>query len=401
MRNSFLEDMNNKSANLKKQIMSFCINGKTNYSISDLSDFLGASVPTVTKLVVELIDDGYMLDLGKQGTSGGRRPSIYGLNPEAGFFVGVDCGHHHINIAVTNFKGDLVNYEKEIPHVLKEDEESLQGFTDIIVDHVNKIGIDWKKVLGLGISLRGRVNFHTGSCYTYFGDNEFPLNQIVSDKLGIPVIAENNSRAMSYGEYLCGCVQDEKNVLFINASWGLGMGMILDGKLYYGESGFSGEIGHFPMLDNNIVCRCGKVGCLETGAAGIALHRLVLDQLRDGKASSLSAKYRAGEEIRLRNVLEAVKEEDMLCISAMQEVGEVLGKGIAGLINVFNPQLVILGGRLMVGKDYLMLPVQSAMKKHAHNVVSNDTTIKFSALGKKAAPIGASLIARSRFLGLI
>ncbi|MCQ2148610.1 MAG: ROK family transcriptional regulator, partial [Bacteroidales bacterium] len=362
---------------MKKQILSLCItNG--NYSIADLSDELGASVPTVTKLVVELLEAGYLLDLGKQGTSGGRRPSIYGLNPDAGHFIGIDCGHHHINIAIVNFKGELINFEKEIPFQVGVGPDSHKNLGILIREHVRKLGISWSSIKGAGISLRGRVNFKTGSSYTYFGDNELPVNEIYQRELGIPVVAENDSRAMAYGEYLCGVVNGEKNVLFINDSWGLGMGIINDGKLFYGISGFSGEIGHFPMLDNNRVCRCGKVGCLETGAAGIALHRAVIEKLKDGKASSLSEKFNRGEEIRLRNILKAVEDEDVLCIEEMAKIGEVLGRGLAGIINIFNPELVVLGGRLMVGKDYLMLPVQSSIKKHSLNMVSKDTTIKFS-----------------------
>lgn len=400
MKSTFLDDMDSKSANLKKQIISLCItNGK--YSIADLSAELGASVPTITKLVVELLDSGYLVDLGKQGTSGGRRPSIYGLNPEAGHFIGVDCGHHHINIAIVNFKGDLINYENEIPFMLTAMTETHKEMAVLIREHVRKLGIAWSTICGVGISLRGRVNFKTSACFSYFGDMEIPLNEILQRELGIPVVTENDSRAMAYGEYLSGVVADEKDVLFINDSWGLGMGIIENGKLYYGKSGFSGEIGHFPMLDNNKVCRCGKVGCLETGASGIALHRAVIDKLKEGKASSLSDKYNRGEEIRLRDVLRAVEDEDVLCIDEMQKIGEVLGKGLAGVINIFNPELVVLGGRLIVGKDYLMLPIQSAVKKHSLNMVSKDTAIKFSTLGKKAAPIGVALIARSRYIGLL
>lgn len=400
MKSTFLDDMTSKSAVLKKQILSLCItNG--NYSIADLSEELGASVPTVTKLVVELLEAGYLLDLGKQGTSGGRRPSIYGLNPDAGHFIGIDCGHHHINIAIVNFKGELINFEKEIPFQVGVGPDAHKNLGILIREHIRKLGINWNTIKGAGISLRGRVNFKTGSSYTYFGDNELPVNEIYQRELGIPVVAENDSRAMAYGEYLCGVVNGEKNVLFVNDSWGLGMGIINEGKLFYGISGFSGEIGHFPMLDNNRVCRCGKVGCLETGAAGIALHRAVIEKLKEGKASSLSEKFNRGEEIRLRNILKAVEDEDVLCIEEMAKIGEVLGRGLAGVINIFNPELVVLGGRLMVGKDYLMLPVQSAIKKHSLNMVSKDTTIKFSSLGKKAATIGVSLIARSRFLGLL
>lgn len=228
-----------------------------------------------------------------------------------------------------------------------------------------------------------------------------PLATMLEGRLNAPVYIENDSRAMAYGEYICGVAGNEKDMLFINVSWGLGMGMVLDGKLHYGKSGFSGEIGHFPLLDNDIICQCGKIGCLETGASGLALHRLLMDKLREGKASILSGKFASGEEITLDDILDALTEEDVLTIETLEEIGSTLGRAIAGLINIFNPELVVVGGRLSVAEEYLMLPIKSTINKHSLNLVSKDTVIKFSKLGKKAGPIGACMLSRSHILGLL
>ena len=228
-----------------------------------------------------------------------------------------------------------------------------------------------------------------------------PLSQVLEKEFNAPVFIENDSRAMAYGEYICGEANNEKNMLFINLSWGLGMGMILDGKLSYGKSGFSGEIGHFPMLDNGIICQCGKIGCLETGASGSALHRIFLEKIKEGKVSSISSKYDKPEDIGIDDIIEALMDEDMLAIECVEEIGSVLGQAIAGLINIFNPELVVIGGRLAIAKDYLMLPIKSAINRHSLIIVSKDTSIKFSKLGKKGGPIGACMLSRSRLLGLL
>ena len=206
---------------------------------------------------------------------------------------------------------------------------------------------------------------------------------------------------MTYGEYICGGANKEKHFLFINVSWGLGMGMIIDGKLSYGKSGFSGEIGHFPLLDNGIICQCGKIGCLETGASGSAVHRIFLDKLKAGKVSVLSEKFTKGQEITLDDILDALAEEDVLAIESIEEIGSTLGRAIAGLINIFNPELVIIGGRLSVAEEYLMLPIRSAIHKHSLNIVSRDTVVKFSKLGKKAGAYGACMLSRSHLLNLL
>ena len=179
------------------------------------------------------------------------------------------------------------------------------------------------------------------------------------------------------------------------------MGMILDGNLYYGKSGFSGELGHIPLLDNNIICRCGKVGCLETGASGSALHRMMVDKLMQGRQSSLSKIFKEKGDIELDEILQAIREEDVLAIECIGEIGEILGRGIAAVINIFNPGLVVIGGRLIVGKDYLRLPVKTAVNRLSLSRVTSDTKIRLSTLGLRAASVGNCLLARAKVLGLM
>ena len=188
---------------------------------------------------------------------------------------------------------------------------------------------------------------------------------------------------------------------YITACWGLGLGRIIDGMIFYGKSGFSGEFGHFPLLDNEIICRCGKRGCLETGASGSALHRIFLEKLRQGRVSMLSEKFKKGVEITLNDILDALLKEDVLAIEVLDSVGHTLGKAIAGLINMFNPEMIVIGGTLSVAKEYLMLPVRNAVNKYSLMLVNKDTQIKLSALGERAGVMGACLLARSKSLGLL
>ena len=400
MRTTFLDKKDNKNSILKKTILRLCIQSGE-YSIAALSEQINTSVPTVTKLIGELMDEGFMIELGKSGTSGGRRPSIYGLNPEAGYFIGLDIRHTHASIAVTDFKGGLVCFEDNIPFILEIDEACLHTISKNIRDFFLEHELDWNRVLGMGISVAGRVNPKTGYSNLYSFDPDRPINKILSEDLDIPVVIENDSRAMTYGEYLSGVVKKEKNVLFVNVSWGLGMGMILDGRLYYGTSGYSGEFGHFPLLDNDQICRCGKVGCLETGASGSALVRMISEQLQAGRASSLSRIFKDQGKVNLNDIFKAVQEEDILTIETIEKIGANLGRGLAGLINVFNPQLVVLGGKVAMAGDYLLLAVRSAVKRHAQTIANQDTAIKFSKLRNQAAPIGDCMLSRSHLLGII
>ena len=400
MRNTFLDKKDNKNSILKKTILRLCIESGE-YSIAALSEKINSSVPTVTKLIGELMAEGFMIELGKSGTSGGRRPSIYGLNPDAGLFVGVDIRHSHASVAVTDFKGGLVAFQDNIPFILEINEESIHKISRNVRDFFDERGLDWNRVLGMGISVAGRVNPKTGYSNLYSFDPDRPINKILSEDLDIPVVIENDSRAMAYGEYLSGVVKKETNVLFVNVSWGLGMGMILDGRLYYGTSGYSGEFGHFPLLDNDQICRCGKVGCLETGASGSALVRMITEQLQAGRASSLSAVFKREGRVTLNDIFTAIREEDILTIETIEKIGSNLGRGLAGLINVFNPQLVVIGGKLALAGDYLLLPIRTAVKRHAQTIANQDTAIRFTKLRSEAGPIGDCMRSRSHLLGIL
>lgn len=400
MPNTFLNDTSSKNSQVKREILRLCINN-TNFSIADFSRSLGISVPTITKLIGELIDEGFLLDLGKLGTTGGRRPSVFGLNPEAGYFVGVDVARHHFHIAVCDFRGELVKFIQDIEFVLEATQESFRNMCRMVKDEITGSGIPWFKVLGVGVSLSGRVNPEKGYSLTYSTNDDLPLKDLFQKEFNVPVSIENDSRAMTYGEYMTLGKKADKDMIFINLSWGLGMGLILDGRLYYGKSGYSGEIGHFPLLDNDIICRCGKVGCLETGASGSALHNMMVEMLQSGRQSSLSRIFNEKGDIELEEILQAIRNEDVLAIEGIGKIGRTLGRGIAGAINIFNPGLVVIGGRLIVGKEYLLLPIKTEVNKLSLHRVSGDTEIVLSELGRRAASVGDCLLSRSKVIGLM
>lgn len=393
-------ELGSKNALLKINILQYYINNGEN-SLADLAKEMNLSIPTVSKLVNELIEEGYVIDFGKQETNGGRRPSIYGLNPDSGYFVGADLKRFRINLALINFKGEMMDSKLSIPFNYENTQESFDSVCEIIDDFVNQLSIPKSKILSVGINISGRVNTQTGMSYSYYFFKEEPLTEIFQQRLGLHVTIDNDSRAMAYGEFMKGDVKNEKNVLFVNVSWGLGLGIIVDGKLYYGKSGFSGEFGHISAFENEILCHCGKKGCLETQASGSYIYRKFIEKVKEGNSSILAGRIKKGESITQEDILEAVLNEDMLAIELVEEVGYTLGKHIAGLINLFNPELVIIGGVVSMTGDYLLLPIKSAVKKYSLNLVNKDTTIKLSKLGDLAGVIGACMLARSKMLELI
>lgn len=393
------KDNSSKNGMLKKRIIQYLIMSG-NSSIADICKEVELSVPTVTKLVMELLDAGYLLDSGKQETNGGRKPNMYGLNPESGYFVGVDVQQKRVMFALVDFNGKIIDSDMSV-YKLENTSVALDELCHIINSYIEKLPVRKDKILEVGINVPGRVNSVSGYSYTFFYFNELPLAQLLEDRIGIPVNLENDSRAMCYGEYMAGSIKGEKNVLFINVNWGLGAGIIMDGKLYYGKSGFSGEFGHMSVFDNELICQCGKKGCLETEASGYAIRRLLQERYQQGSTTILAEKLKENGDITLREFVEAVLKEDVLAIEIVEQVGTCLGRGLAGLINVFNPEVVIMGGPLSLTQDYLRLPVKSAIRKYSLNLVNQDTELVLSKLGEKAGLVGACLLARAKLLGMI
>lgn len=389
-------EMGSKSALMKKRIITYYIyNGCA--TINDLSKELDLSVPTITKFINEMCEDGYINDYGKLETNGGRHPSLYGLNPESGYFIGVDVKKFSINIGLINFKGDMVEQKNNIPYKFENTPDALEELCKTIRDFIKKTTINTEKILNININISGRVNPESGYSFSSFNFSERPLAEVLTEKIGYSVCLDNDTRAMTYGEYMKGCVNGEKNILFVNISWGLGIGIIIDGKIYTGKSGFSGEFGHINAFDNEIICHCGKKGCLETETSGSALHRILLQRIHAGESSILSKRVDTkSNPLTLDEIIAAVNKEDLLCIEIVEEIGQKLGKQIAGLINIFNPELVIIGGTLSLTGDYITQPIKTAVRKYSLNLVNKDSVILASKLKDRAGLIGACMLARSR-----
>lgn len=390
-------ELGSKSALQKKKIITHYIyNGGS--TIVDLSKELSLSVPTVTKLINEMCEEGYIRDYGKLETEGGRHPTLYGLNPASGYFVGVDIKKFTLDIGLINFKGDMVDLHMALPYKFENTPEAMDNLCEIIKDFIRNTSEERSgSIMNICVNISGRVNPESGYSYSIFNFSEHPLDEVLTQKIGYQVSIDNDTRAMTYGEYLQGCVKGEKNVLFINISWGLGMGILINGKIYNGKSGFSGEIGHINAFDNEVICHCGKKGCLETEASGLALHRIFIERIRNGESSILSQRVQEMKApLTLDEIIKAVNREDPLGIEIVEEIGQKLGKHIAGLINIFNPEMVIIGGALALTGDYILQPIKTAVRKYSLNLVNKDSVIVTSKLKEKAGVIGACMLARSR-----
>ena len=396
MKERLLEEIQkgSKGAVMKKHIITYLIYNE-NSTITDLAKDMDLSIPTVTKIIDEMHEQGYIDEYGKLETNGGRHPILYGLNTDSGYFVGVDVTWNSINIGVINFKGEVLKLQMGIPFERRDTLECIDELCNHIEHFIAGLTIDEKKILHINVTLCGRVNPELGYIHSFFNFGERPLAEILTERLKIETSIDNDSRTMLYGENIKGVVKGVKNVLFINIGWGLGMGIMIDGKLYKGKSGFSGEIGHTYGYDNQIICHCGKKGCVETEVSCSALYRKFIEHLQAGETSIILSEKDI-EEITLDDIFSAINREDLLAIELVEQIGQQLGFHIGSLINTFNPDMVIIGGEMSRAGDFLLQPVISAIRKYTLSLMSRDSEIVLSKLKDQACVIGSYLLSRSK-----
>ena len=368
-------------------------------TIAELSSSLGVSVPYTTKTLNELIEDGLIEVTGKKDNYSKRAPKIYDLIATSGYFLGIDTGKQSLTFGICDFCGNMVAEPELIHFDYQDTPECFDRFINLINEYIQRSGIARSQIKKACMSIGGRVNPEIGCAYNYFTCTEMPLAEALTERLDLPFCIDNDTRFMTYGEYLKGVCKGLKNIIFVNVSWGIGIGIIFDGKLYLGKSGFSGEIGHMHIYNNDIICHCGKTGCMETETSGSALLRKMKEALENGGTSVLSDKVKnQHQELTLQDILDAIKKEDVLSIETLQKVAVELGTNLAGIINIFNPEMLVIGGDLSVTGAYLTQPICMGIKKFSLNMVNEDSQVAASTLKEHAGLIGACLMARSKYL---
>lgn len=368
-------------------------------SISDISARLGISVPTTTKYLDSLSQAGLVVRRGKTDTGHGRKPGLYAINEKAGYFVGVDIKNRSVQIALMNLAGSIV-LEKEYPVEFSNTPETMETVCEWIDSFISSCGVPPGSVGTVAVNLSGRVNPMTGYSYSVFNfeQHDEPLAVLLSERLGRRTIIENDTRAMAFGELNTVVGGKYRNFIFINASWGIGLSIIIDGRVYYGMNGYSGEFGHTYVYDNEQMCHCGKKGCLETVVSGRAICAQLQERLAAGETSILSGRKERGEIITEKEIIDAANHDDPLSMELIEKTGSELGRQIANLINIFNPEAVIIGGSLSHAGDLFLQPVQMAVRRYSLKLIFKGVDIICSSLGERAGVIGACLKAREEYL---
>lgn len=383
---------------LKQSIVkSLLVDGDS--TIADLSSNVQSSIPTVTKAVNELVADGIVEDVGKVANSGGRRPSLYSVVSTSGYLLGVEIRRTSVSFGLQNIKNDFVAVDLKLPFVLEESYKSLDELSLMIRSFIARSGVDKDKVLGACISATGRINTEEGTGHKAFFNENKPFAEEFSNRIGLPVFLENDTRAMTWGEYCQGDIGSEENVIFLNYDWGVSIGIIIKGKLFYGKSGYSGEFGHSPIFNNKLLCYCGKEGCLETEVSGWSLVKQFCDEIERGRQSLIDIKK---SEQPYKDIIQgALEQEDSLCLDLITDQCDKMGRYLAMLINLLNPGVLVIGGDFAQLNDFVLLPIQASIRKHSVSLVNRDVKIKLSQIGTRGGVAGACYMVKERVLGIL
>jgi len=384
----------------KKQIISYLSTGGES-TLNELSELINISIPKTTELILELEAGGFVAGAGRRNEGPGRKASVYKLAPDSLYFLGLEIKKYSINIGLMGFDKRMVYLENSVPFFYEDKAASLSRIIHLIHSFLEHCGIPVEKIAGIGCSISGRVNVHSGEILTFYHFGDAPVKQVLEQEFGIPVYLDNDSRALSYGEFHFGKRGKEKEVLVLNLDYGIAIGIFVNGRPVYGISGYAGELGHIPLFDNEKICFCGKKGCLETEASGKALIDNLVMAMEGGTNSLLQPVFREKGLIELEDVADAINRGDNLALSAIANIAEFLGRGLAVTINLFNPELIIIGGILSGVGDALLLPIKAFILRHSLSVVNADTRVELSELGEKAGLLGCCLLVRDKMLGLV
>lgn len=370
-----------------KQIILQAIRDKAPISRADLSQTLGLTKGTISSLVNELLEEKLCVESGPGESSGGRRPVMLLFNDRAGYTIGIDVGVNYILGILTTLNGDIIRKEKQ-----KTDNKDYQAAVGRIISMIKDLHQSVPEspygVVGIGIGIPGIVD-NEGDILLApnLGWEYKNLRKEIEAAFSIPVIIENEANAGAYAEKILGAGQDCDNMVYVSAGIGIGAGFILNGQLFKGANGISGEMGHMSIQYDGLPCPCGNKGCWELYASERALLT---------KAEAIHPNQ---EDLSLEDLIE-LYDANRQTKPLFEEVGTFLGIGMTNIANTFNPEKIIIGNRLAMAKDLLIESILANVKERSLKNSQTDLQIVFSNLSVYSAALGAAAHGAEHFLSI-
>lgn len=366
-------------------------------SCADLSELFDKSIPSIAKAINELMAEGFVVEQGYAPSSGGRRPLLYSVKPDAMYIVAVAMDQLTTRIQLLDLFNHPVAEAVQIGLKLLNNPEALGLLTDSINHYIAKAPIPKSKIAGIGIGMPGFVNVIEGINYTYLDAGGKSLTRYLTEKTGLPTYIDNDSSLIALAEQKFGIAKAQKDVMVINLGWGIGLGMIVNGEIFHGHNGFAGELSHIPLSEDGALCVCGKRGCLEAEASMLVVAEKAIEGIKNGRVTTLTTTDNNPTKIFGDALLEAADNGDQFAIELLSDAGYKIGKALAILIHIMNPKTIVLSGRgARVGR-ILLAPMQQALHKYCIPRLASGTELLISELGFDAELIGAAVLMMENF----
>ena len=358
---------------------------------NEICGSMGISLPTVNALLTDLMRSGEVIKQGRAASQGGRKPDLYRLAPDAFYVLAVDLSKYAVSLALYNCQQEIAKEQVTHKIVLNNESETFEQLCQHIENYLQASAILSDKIIAIGISMPGLIDSRAGINHTYLNFGKKSLLEHLENRFLQPIFLENDARAMTLAEYKFGAAHDAQHVLGIFVGWGIGLGIIVDGKIYQGTAGFAGEFAHSPLFESQeINCTCGKKGCLEAVASGTAIIRMAEEAIlldKDSILARMAKSFKGPLDPNL--IVRAAQEGDQRAITILSEVGLNLGRGISMLIQLLNPELIILGGVVAEANQYILTPIQQALNIYSMAKSREKTKIALYQLGTEVGLLGA------------
>ncbi len=380
---------------------------RENGSISraDIARMGGISAPTVTRIVDSLIhEEGLVSDVGEGASSGGRKPTLLEFAGLDNFVIGIDLGTTNIYGVLSNLNAQTIA-EVKYPTLVEEGFDNIIDKTaEVICELQDHPAIEGRKIFGIGMAVAGLIN-RKNNIVEYSPDfhwNNADIIESLGKKCNLPIIFDNVTRVMALGELWYGIGEDIKNFIVVNIGYGIGSGIIINGRPLYGKTGMAGEFGHVTMeRDSKTKCECGNYGCLEALASGRAIALRAKEELRHGANSVLPEMCKGDlSKITAEMVANAAISGDAFAKNIFEGAAEYIGLGIAGLVNLFSPEAILIGGGVSQAGELLFKSVRETVSARTINTIYRDIKIRPVTFGMKAAAMGSIALILNEVLSL-
>lgn len=353
-------------------------------SRAKIAEMSGLTKATVSSLVNELIESDLTYEIGVGQSSGGRKPMMLLFNGTAGYAVGIDLGVNYIFAALTDLNGTIVE-EHRVSHRNESIEQVFAKLTECIREIISRAPQSTYGIVGIGIGIPG-ISDEDGNVLfaPNLGWNNVPLQSMLAEQFDIPVVIDNEANTGAVGEKQFGVGKSASHLVYISIGMGIGTGIIINHELYRGASGFSGELGHMSIQFDGRKCSCGNNGCWELYASELALLELARTEL-------------GISDITVEALLKLADKGDTVAIRLFERLARYLSAGIVSIINGFNPELIIIGGRLADARKWLREPMLASLEQRSLPYPRAHLNVQFSELGIRATVLGACSFAITKF----